>query len=190
MKGKARSLLLLLITALFTIGMPSCDGPDYVAIRGIQTADFFDVTSNNFIPAPAVISKDSMVIVIQPRVEFFTQFSFQGTMDQAWAFSPADPIMANEITDIRITSNKDIYDVPAGQNLSHVLQFSAWPDSKFSLSEFLEDYLEKGSEFYFNESIFVFFNGKPTPDTYQFVVEMEDNNGHVFTATTTQLTWQ
>ncbi len=190
MKGKARTLLLLLISVIFTIGIPSCDGPDYAAFRGIQIADFFDIASNDFIPAPATITTDSMVILIQPRIDFFTQQTFQGTMDQAWAFSPTDPIMANEITDIRIFSNNDMYDVPAGQNLSNTLEFSTASNIKFSLSDFLADFLQKGSEFYNNESIFIFFKDKPAPDMYRFVIELEDNNGHVFTATTPTLSWQ
>ena len=190
MKRKARTLLLLFMTAIFTIGMPSCDGPDYAAFRGIRTVDFFDIATNNFISSPASITGDSMAMLIQPQVDFFTQAKFRGTMDEAWAFSPPDPIMANEITDIRITSDKDMYGIPAGQNLASTLTFGNEQNVKLSLHQFLEDYLEKGTIFYHNEIIFVFFDGKPATGTYQFVIELEDNNGHVFTSGTSQLTWQ
>ncbi len=181
---------MLMMIALFTIGMPSCDGPDYAAFRGIQIADFYDVTTNNFIPPPASISGDSMILLIQPQIDFFTQFSMKGTMDQVWAFSPPQPTMANEITDIRIFSDQQMYGIPAGQNLSGNLSFGTASNVKLPLPVFLSDFLKKGSEFYYEETIFVFFNTKPASGTYHFVIELEDNNGHVFTATTSQLTWQ
>lgn len=190
MKQKPGPLFLICITIMLTIGFPSC-GSDYAAFRDIVRVDIFDPVAGRILESPAVTSSDSISLIILTKiVEFsFNHSRYRGTMTEAWATTPVSPLMANEITDIRIFCDQVIYGIEPGNNLSSELQFG-YDVFKFSLIEFLEMLPRKGEDYYWIiGQMQVFFQTKPPSGFYTFTVEMEDNNGHVFTATSPTLEW-
>ena len=184
--------MLFWMTLFLTIGYPSCDGPDYAALRDIRDIDIFDPVTRQFLSEPATTTSDSISLVISMEIKQFSYHSIPGLMNEAWGyFQPPSPVMANEITDIRIYSNREIYGIAPGENIAPMLLFSAYLPYKWPLTEFLEEQPDKGSSFgyYFYDQMHVFFSSKPSPGVYSFTVEIEDNNGHVLTASAPILEW-
>ena len=115
---KNKLVYYLILTALMTIGVPSCDSPDYAAIRGIGNIKTLDLSTNTFLQDPGTTTSDSIALFVTMNIQLFSGVHFRGSLAEAWAFQQPDPEMANEITDIRVFCNKSIYGIPAGQNLS------------------------------------------------------------------------
>ncbi|MDQ3016299.1 MAG: hypothetical protein M3R25_06230 [Bacteroidota bacterium] len=191
MKGRLRPIMVLFFTLVLTIGIPACEGPDYAAIRGIHRLDFLDPATNLLLDDPVTVVTDSMVLVITPDIEYFSENTFDGTISEAWAFSPGDPLLANEITDIRVFADNPIYGVPAGDNIASKLEYGGYREEKLTLNEFLDLLPKKGDDFSYGLYLYLFFNSRPAiPDEYTFRVELEDNNGYIFRAISSPLTWQ
>ena len=185
---KNKLVYFLILTALMIIGVPSCDGPDYAAIRDIAQIKTLDLSTNSFLQDPGMTTSDSIALIVTMNIQLFSGVYFRGSLTEAWAFQPGDPEMANEITDIRVFCNKSIYGIPPGQNLAQELLFGDEYSSRLPLETLLEFLPKKGDDYFNSFEITIFLNGKPLPDIYLFTVEMEDNNGHIFTGTT-QVEW-
>jgi len=185
---KNKLVYFLVLTALMTIGVPSCDSPDYAAIRGIANIKTLDLSTNAFLQDPGTTTSDSIALFVTMNIQLFSGVHFRGSLAEAWAFQQPDPEMANEITDIRVFCNKSIYGIPAGQNLSPELLFGEEYISRLPLEGLLEFLPKKGDEYFDTFEITIFLNSKPLPDIYLFTVEVEDNNSHIFTGMT-QVEW-
>lgn len=184
MNRKPSPWIISCLTVLLFIGFPSCDGPDYAAIRGIDRIEVTDA-DNMIIDHGDTTISDTIVLQVYPVLEYFAQ-NVGGSMASAWALSPPDPWMANELVDIRVYCDKTIYGLPPGENLSPSLQFGY----SANLSQYLDELPGKGDEAYRFDPITIFLTSKPAPDAYTFTVEMEDNNGHVFISSSTAFRWQ
>jgi len=190
MKRKPGFFILLCLTIFLAIGVPAC-GPDYYAIRDIAKIEIFDPMSGIILGNPATTTSDSISLVIYMEFDGFSYYHIQtsGMMNEAWATSPEPPIMANEIKDIRIFCDQPIYGFASGQDIKEKLQFGYDNTVNFSLNDYLEILPNKGDFGSGFGPIYVNFNTKPAPGDYTFTVEMEDNNGHVFTSTASTLQW-
>lgn len=192
MQRKPGYLFLLCLTLIFTIGYPSCGGHDYAAIRDISDVDIFDPLTRQFLAAPATTTSDSISLIISMEVKEFSYNFIPGTMNEAWSFfQPSSPMMANEIRDLRIFCDREIYGIAPGQNLAPELLFGIYFSYKWPLSEFLEELPDKGDDcnYYCFDAMHVFFSSKPSPGFYTFTIEVEDNNGHLLTASAPTLEW-
>ncbi len=189
MRLKPRATFLFFLTLLFAIGIPSC-GEDYVVFRDIKNVYILDREAGLYLGTPASTSSDS--IALQIEIEF-AQFSYNhnsipGMMSEAWATSPSTPMLANEITDIRIFCDHAIYGIPPGENMAAVLNFGL-DYYQATLHDFLQMLPRKGEYTYGIPPMEVYFNSKPDPGTYTFKVEIEDNNRHVFISSFPALEW-
>ncbi len=187
MARKPRFVPLIILTLFLTIGIPSCGGPDYIAIRDIARVDVLDLSTYTFLQAPISTSSDSLVLVVKLDVHYFS-FHVDGTMQEAWAFQPPDPIMANEIMDIRVFCDQPIYGHAPQQNLASELLFGEPGYFRAPLEEYLARLPQKGETGYVAD-IFIFLPQKPVSGTYTFTIEIEDNNGHIFIADVTGIEW-
>ncbi len=190
MQRKPGILVVFSLTMLLAIGVPSCGFSDYVAIRNVAQIDIIDPANQAFLPSPIVTTIDSLEMVIFSDLSFFTQHINPDLMTEAWATSPPDPIWANEIIDIRVFCDQPIYGISPGVNITPELLFVFESIHKLSLSEYLENLPHKGDMFSGGLSTLnVFFNSKPIPGIYTFTVEIEDNNGNVFSALAPTIEW-
>ena len=182
--------LLFCLIVFLTIGFPSCERPDYMALRDIDRVEIFDRASSLFIYAPATTSSDSISLIIFNKVVSFSSHFSTGLMQSAWATSPSRPQLANEIVDIRIYCDLPLFGIAAGENLAPELLFGFYWSEGMPLADFLEEAPAKGEVYEGGlEDITVYFDTKPQPGTYQFTIEIEDNNGHVFSGNPPSLTW-
>ena len=110
-------------------------------------------------------------------------------MTEAWAFSPSDPIMANEIRDIRIYCDRHIYGINAGGNIAPFLRFGSPYDMHSIMAEYIVNLPSKGDVGYGINSIDVFLHPRTVAGSYTFTVEVEDNNKNVFTGTSPTIEW-
>ena len=190
MKQKNRFLFILCLTGFFTVGVPGCE-PDYYAIRDITRVEIFDPVTRTFLHSPGSTTSDSISLVLSLEFVGFSMhhIRFTGMMNEAWATSPEIPILANEIRDIRVFSDQPIYGFTLGENISSQLEFGFGSSENFTLSEYLEMLPGKGDSSYGFSPLFVNFTSKPIVGFYSFTVEIEDNNGHVFTSTAPTLEW-
>ncbi len=190
MKRKPRILLLICLTGLLTLGIPSC-AEDYAVYRSIQSVEIMDALTGEIFATATTTYSDSIFLVIVTKIDYFSfqNIRFSGTMPEAWATSPEVPVMANEIRDIRIFCNNTIYGISPGQNLSPHLMFGYPWFEKWSLTMYLDQIPGKGDLSYGEGRLYVFFSMKPDPGDYIFTVEMEDNNGHIFTSASPTLEW-
>ena len=188
MKRKSPSLLVFSLTLLFSLGIPGCDGPDYAAIRGIEKLSILDRETGNILGSLESTSSDSLALWIETEVVYFT-YDSPGSMSSALATSPPDPEMANELVDIRVFCDQPIFGFEPGQNIAPTLRFG-YDNYQFTLTDYLSDIPGKGDVAYgWNFPISVFLNSKPEPGIYSFSVEMEDNNGHVFSSSSHLFNW-
>ena len=189
MHQRHRNLVLIFLTCIFSIGFPSC-GEDYVAFRDIEEVGIYDLETKNVWLTPTTTSSDSLALRVLMRLSYFTFTDYvPDIMNEAWATSPEDPILANEITDIRVYSNDSIFGIPAGNNLISEMLIGYSLFEKFTPDYFIEQLPEKGDR-YAIDIIYLFFQGKPIPGSYTFTVEIEDNNGHVFISSAPEVHWQ
>ncbi|MEO6133131.1 MAG: hypothetical protein ABIQ02_14920 [Saprospiraceae bacterium] len=190
MKQRLGTTILFILTILFTIGIPSCE-PDYAVYRNIEKVEIWDPLTRKILEIPALTSSDSIFLVISTQVDYFSLQHNQtsGTMNEAWATSPERSVMANEVRDIRIFCDHLIYGISSGQNLAPILMFDNYGFEKWPLAMLLDELPHKGDQVHIDVKIFVFFNTKPDPGVYTFTVEMEDNNGHIFTSSSPALEW-
>ncbi|HUR30431.1 MAG TPA: hypothetical protein VMZ69_03305 [Saprospiraceae bacterium] len=190
MNRKPGPLLFFCLTFLFTIGFPSCDGPDYFALRDIERVEILDRANEIYLSAPASTSSDSIALIIFNKLVSFSINYPEGLMQSAWATSPPKPLMANEIIDIRIYCEQGIYGILPGENLATELNFGFFSSQGIPLADFIEELPNKGDQYYGGlEEIAIYFDSKPDPGTYQFTIEIEDNNGHIFSGNPLSLTW-
>jgi len=192
MKRRQGWFFLMMLTLVMTIGIPSCGGEDYAAIRDIRQVIIFDPEMHQPLLSPASTSSDTLILIVSNEIDFFSyhKMNVPGTMSEAWAFRPANSWMANEITDIRVFCNQPIYGQPAHQNLADQLTFGNAFDFQLSLGMFLESLPDIRDDYDFTVNDFqIFLNTKPEKGTYIFTIEMEDNNGHVFVANTIPVEW-
>src|SRR5688500_16966769 len=181
--------LIILFTCIFAIGFPSC-GEDYIAFRDIEEVIIYDLETNSSHYTPLTTSSDSIALRVIMKVTSFTHnYIFSQLMNEAWATSPEEPILANEIINIRLYCDKPIYGIPAQTNIMGETLIGYDPSQKFSIGDFLTHLPSKGEYWSFYD-MFIFLDGKPTPGSYNFTVEIEDNNGHIFTAPAPTLEWQ
>ncbi|MFZ1677754.1 MAG: hypothetical protein WBP41_09085 [Saprospiraceae bacterium] len=184
---------LIVLTSLLTIGIPSCGSSDYAAIRDIRQVIIYDPVVNQSLASPASTSSDSLVFIIWNEIDFFSlnQIHFSGTMSEAWAFEPASPWLANEISDIRVYSDQPMYGHPSHTNLSDQLKFGSSINFQLSLDQFLKTLPHLGEDFDDSsiEEFQIFLNTKPQMGIYTFTIEIEDNNGHIFSANTIPINW-
>lgn len=189
MHRRQRNLLLIILTFIFSIGFPSC-GEDYVAFRDIEEVGIYDLETKNVWLTPTTTSSDSLALRVLMRLSYFTFTDYvPDIMNEAWATSPEEPILANEITDIRVYCNESIFGIPAGNNLITEMLIGYDHFEKFIPEDFMEHLPKKGDR-YLVDRIYFFFQGKPTPGSYIFTVEIEDNNGHVFISSAPEIHWQ
>lgn len=192
MKRIQRPLILACLTLFLMIGFPACGGDDYAAIRGIASTHILDRTTNTFLSSPAITSSDSIILLINPEIDFFSFHpTVSGSMSEAIAFQPQDPWMANEIRAIRIYCNNLVYGIPAGQDLAGELLYGFDHSLKYSLEEYIASLPKKGDDYYHGSNeIYIFLPSKPASGDYVFSIEIEDNNGHVFMADFLNIQWQ
>lgn len=189
MHHNSRWLLIAFLTCFFSIGLPSCSS-DYVAFRDIEEIVINDLATGNIYSTPVITSSDSIALRVSLKLNYFTYGEIiPDMMSEAWATSPEEPILANEIVDIRLYCNKPVYGILPGNNLMSELLIGYYYTEKYSITDFLEQLPSKGDR-WFENIIYLYFKGKPAPDTYIFNVEIEDNNGHIFSATAPELEWQ
>lgn len=190
MKRKPGVYITLLLTLILTIGFPSCGGPDYIALRDIERVEIYDRTAEILLYNPVSTASDSIsLIVFNKLVGFATNYHY-GLMQSAWATSPPDPELANEITDIRVSCDQPIFGIMPGENLSTELYFGISSNHHSPIGDFLEELPSKGDYYYWGlEEIFIHFDSKPQPGVYQFTIEIEDNNGHIFSDSPPSITW-
>ena len=192
MKRRTGYLFLLSLTIFFTIGYPSCDSPDYAALRDISDIDIFDPVNHQFLTEPASTTNDSISLVISMEIKEFSYNHIPGMMNEAFGyFHPPSPTMANEISDFRIYCDREIYGIAPGENIAPSLLFSIYLPYKWPLIEFLQELPNKGDNYghYVFQQMHVFFSSKPATGVYTFTIEIEENNGHVLTATAPTLEW-
>lgn len=181
--------LIIILTCLFTVGLPSC-GEDYVAYRNIHDVAIYDQETNQVWLTPYSTSSDSIALIVSMELSYFTDNNIHPVMmNEAWATSPSEPILANEIIDVRLFCDKPVYSIPAGTNIISEMLLGYYPEGKYSYPDFLEALPSKGSSWAIND-IYIFFREIPAPGVYTFTVEIEDNNGHIFIVSAPVLEWQ
>ena len=88
-----------------------------MAFRNIREVAIYDQETHQVWLTPYSTSSDSIALIVSMELSFFTDNNINhGMMNEAWATSPRDPILANEIIDIRLFCDKPIYAIPAGTN--------------------------------------------------------------------------
>ncbi len=193
MQRKPGLVVIVMITLFLTIGF-QCEDGGYIAIRGVSKVEIFDRVSKEVLPAPISTTTDSLALLISFELEQFAsnEVSFS-LMDEAWADCPDGFCMANEITDIRVFCDKAIYNLPVNSDLAGLLTYRVQDIiESVALDEFLDILPGLNEGYYFGvfEGFTMNFPTKPAPDVYIFSVEIEDNNGHVFTASAPPVEWQ
>jgi hypothetical protein len=193
MNRKPGLFLILMITLFLTIGF-QCDEGSYIAIRGVSKVEIFDLVANEVLQTPILTTTDSLALLISFELEQFASHDFSfDLMNEAWADCYEGICLANEIIDIRVFCDKSIYNLPAGSNLAGLLTYKIRDlMESLSLPEFLDNLPGLNEGYYFEvfEGFTLNFPSKPAADVYTFSIEIEDNNGHDFTATAPPVDWK
>lgn len=179
-----KSCLIVTLTFILFLGVPSCHCPNFQLITGVQEWYFFDHENPQRIEGGEIVTDTlSFSFLID-----FEAYTGSGNPDIGW-MTEADAYggcvtthIANTIRSMTFFSNAPFNDVPAGEPLNQKIWSTDYNAPMDAISVFLDPAA-------FDYQLRFRFLEKPVIPTHTFSILITDNAGNTFLSQAQPLTW-